>query len=215
MKEAPGATSIRNIATIDSDLNGNGSTTDAGEQNVASASASWNNSPTIIPSTGFAPNAITALPPQTIAYTPLGDLWLEIPRLGVRMPIIGVPQSADGSWDVSWLGDNAGWLNGTAYPTWDGNSLLTGHVWNADNTEGPFHSVNTLWYGDQVIIHASGSQYVYEVREVLQVTPGSVSTMLKHENKPWVTLLTCRGFDETSNSYKYRVLVRAVLVKVK
>jgi len=39
--------------------------------------------------------------------------------------------------------------------------------------------------------------------------------MLKHEELPWVTLVTCRGYDEASNSYRYRVLVRAVLVEVK
>jgi LPXTG-site transpeptidase (sortase) family protein len=212
---AGGVTSVGNIATIDSDLNGNGTTTDAGEQNVARASASWSSTPTVLPSTGFAPGSVTALPSRTVSYASLGDLWLEIPRLGVKMPIVGIPASADGSWDVSWLGGDAGWLNGTAYPTGSGNSVLTGHVWNADNTPGPFRYINTLWYGDQVIIHASGAQYVYAIREMLQVGPGSVSTMLKHEDLPWITLVTCRGYDATDNSYQYRVLVRAVLVSVK
>jgi hypothetical protein len=39
--------------------------------------------------------------------------------------------------------------------------------------------------------------------------------MMKHEELPWVTLVTCRGYDVTSNSYLYRVLVRAVLVEVR
>jgi len=212
---AGGVTSVANIATIDSDLNGNGTTTDAGEQNVARASADWSSIPTILPSTGFAPGRVTTLPSRTVTYTSLGDLWLEIPRLGVNMPIVGIPQSADGSWDVSWLGNDAGWLNGTAYPTGSGNSVLTGHVWNADNTPGPFRYINTLWYGDQVIIHASGAQYVYAIREVLQVGPGSVNAMLKHEDQPWLTLVTCRGYDETSGLYTYRVLVRAILVSIK
>jgi LPXTG-site transpeptidase (sortase) family protein len=66
-----------------------------------------------------------------------------------------------------------------------------------------------------VIVHAGGGQYIYEVRSVIQVAPGNVSAMMKHEELPWVTLVTCRGYDEASNSYKYRVLVRAVLVDVK
>jgi len=53
------------------------------------------------------------------------------------------------------------------------------------------------------------------VRSVSQVSPGSTAAMLKHEELPWVTLVTCRGYDEASNSYRYRVLVRAVLVEVK
>jgi sortase (surface protein transpeptidase) len=71
-----------------------------------------------------------------------------------------------------------------------------------------------MW-GDDIIIHASDVQNVYEVRSILQVGPGTTSGMLKHEVLPWVTLVTCRGYDITSDSYLYRILVRAVLVEVK
>ena len=170
-----------------------------------------------LPVTGFAPNRVSVLPvqPAEKVYTALGDLWLEIPKLGVKMNILGVPQSTDGTWYVSWLGQDAGWLNGSAFPTWAGNSVLTGHVWNANNTAGPFRYINTLWWGDKVIIHAWGGQYIYEVRAVMQVSPGNTAAMMKHQDLPWLTLVTCRGYDETSNSYLYRVLVRAVLVEVK
>ena len=170
--------------------------------------------PLALPATGFAMDRVTALPVQTVSYTSLGDLWLEIPKLGVQISIVGIPQT-NGAWDVSWLGQDAGWLNGSAFPTWAGNSVLTGHVWNADNTPGPFRSINTLWWGDKLIVHALDTQYIYEVRSVKQVGPGSTAAMLKHEDLPWITLVTCRGYDEVLNSYKYRVLVRAVLVEVK
>jgi hypothetical protein len=93
---------------------------------------------------------MTVLPVQSAdkAYTAMGDLWLEVPKLGVQMNIVGVPETA-GTWDVSWLGKQAGWLQGSAFPTWTGNSVLTGHVWNADNTVGPFRYINTLWWGGQ------------------------------------------------------------------
>ncbi len=170
-----------------------------------------------MPEVGFAPQRGTVLSAQPAekAYADLGDLWLEIPRLGVQMPIVGVPQQADGEWDVSWLGDQAGWLNGTAFPTYEGNSVLTGHVYDAYGNPGPFVYLNWLWWGDEVIVHAWGAQYVYEVRQVMQVAPGATSSVIKHEELPWVTLITCRGYDEASNSYKYRVVVRAVLVDVK
>jgi sortase (surface protein transpeptidase) len=66
-----------------------------------------------------------------------------------------------------------------------------------------------------VIVHAWGAQYVYEVREVLQVAPGDTSSVIKHKDLPWVTLVTCRGYDEATDSYKYRVAVAAVLMEVK
>ena len=171
-------------------------------------------SESVLPSTGFAPNRISVRPLQSIHYADLGDLWLEIPRLGMQAPIVGVPQT-DGNWDVTWLGNSAGWLNGTAFPTWAGNSVLTGHVYGADGQPGPFVHINGLWYGDQIIIHAGGGAYVYEVRQVMQVTPGAVSAAITHEQAPWVTLITCRGYDEASNSYLYRVVVRAALVEVR
>jgi LPXTG-site transpeptidase (sortase) family protein len=130
------------------------------------------------------------------------------------MPIVGVPL-VNGKWDVSWLGNNAGWLNGSAYPTWNGNSVLTGHVTDAAGNPGPFSKLSTLWWGDEVIVHASGAQYVYEVRSVLQAAPGNINTLMKHETLPWVTLVTCRGYDISSDSYLYRLLVRAVLVEVR
>ena len=132
----------------------------------------------------------------------------------MQAPIVGVPQT-DGNWDVTWLGNSAGWLNGTAFPTWAGNSVLTGHVYGADGQPGPFVHINGLWYGDQIIIHAGGGAYVYEVRQVMQVTPGAVSAAITHEQAPWVTLIACRGYDEASNSYLYRVVVRAALVEVR
>jgi LPXTG-site transpeptidase (sortase) family protein len=168
-----------------------------------------------IPGTGFTPGQVTILPTQNVSNPRLGDLWLEIPRIDVQIPIVGVPQSTDGTWDVSWLGQDAGWLNGSAYPTWAGNSVLAGHVWNADNTPGPFRYIDILQYGDQVIVHGGEAQDVYEVRSVQQVSPGNTAAMLEHEALPWITLVTCSDYNESSNSYQYRVLVRAVLVEVK
>ena len=169
-----------------------------------------------LPATGLSPNRMTALPvqPANRAYASMGDLWLEIPKLGVQMNIVGVPQEG-GEWDVSWLGKDAGWLQGSAFPTWSGNSVVAGHVWNADNTAGPFRYINTLWWGDKVIVHVWGAQYVYEVRSIRQVSPGNTGAMLKHEELSWITLVTCRGYNEATDSYNYRVLVRAVLVEVK
>jgi LPXTG-site transpeptidase (sortase) family protein len=101
------------------------------------------------------------------------------------------------------------------FPTWNGNSVITGHVWNADNTAGPFVYLNTLWYGDRIIVHAWGQQYTYEVRSVMQVRPDSTSAAFQHKDTPWLTLTTCRSWDANSGTYRYRVLVQAALVNVK
>ncbi|RME90904.1 MAG: sortase [Anaerolineae bacterium] len=167
----------------------------------------------LLPATGFAPGRVTAIPEQPVEKSyALTDFVLEIPRLNVSVPIVGVPLRQDG-WDLSWLWDEAGYLEGTAYPTWAGNTVITAHVYTPDGLPGPFVDLHTLRWGDQVIIHAYGQRYIYEVREVRQVGPDDLSVW-QHETYDWVTLLTCKEFDEARGDYRYRVVVRAVLVRV-
>jgi LPXTG-site transpeptidase (sortase) family protein len=163
-----------------------------------------------LPATGFAPGKVTALPKQTAAYNGL-NIRLEIPAIGVNAPVVGV---ADGS-DVTWLGHDAGWLNNTAFPTWAGNSVITGHVWDADNLPGLFANLKTLKYGDTVLVHAFKSVYTYEVRDSQLVSPTSTRSVFRHEDQPWISLLTCEDFNTDTLKYTGRRLVRAVLVDVK
>jgi len=171
---------------------------------------------TAMPATGFAPGHHTFLPIQheALTYTSMGDLWLEIPRFIVYTDIIGVP-FVEGVWDVTWLGRDVGWLEGTAFPTWEGNTAITGHVWDATNRPGIFSNLHEMSWNDQVIIHAWGLKYTYEVRTVnTTVKPTDTRLLTKHEGLDWLTLVTCQGYDEQSEGYGWRTVVRAVLVKV-
>ncbi len=170
--------------------------------------------PKKLPKTGFAPGVQTILPvqPPDKAYDPMDDMWLEIPALKLKMPIIGVPASADG-WDLTWLSNQAGYLEGTTYPTHVGTTALTGHVYLADGTPGPFLHLGDLKWGDQVILHAYGQEYVYEVRTNQVVLPTDMS-VFKNDGYTWLTLLTCKEYIPSLNSYDYRIAVRAVLIKV-
>ena len=128
--------SVNNQGTSLTDTNGDGSfadeTTSASDSTTNIASWSRNSAGAgvegggvgvgipvtgLLPSTGFAPGVETPLSSQPLdeKYFSLGDLWLEIPKLGVQIPIVGVPQ-AKGSWDITWLGDQVGYLDGTALP---------------------------------------------------------------------------------------------------
>jgi LPXTG-site transpeptidase (sortase) family protein len=206
--------SVRNLATVDSDLNNDGDATDLGEQLAATASATWRRSLfRHMPSTGFAPGVITELRriPREI-YIQTGGLRMEIPALNTNLPIVGVPQR-NGDWNVSWLGRQAGWLEGTSFPTWNGNSVITSHVYLSNGMPGPFVDLSKLRYGEKVVIHAYGQKYTFEVRSNEIVDPKDISAF-RHEERPWVTLVTCREYDEKTNMYRKRVVVRAVLVGV-
>lgn len=167
-----------------------------------------------LPATGFPQGMVANLPaqPVSMAYSST-NLWLEIPNLKVKMSIVGVPRTKDG-WKVEWLNLDAGWLNGSAFPTWNGNSVITAHVWDALNRPGPFANLKNLRYGDQIKVHAFGQVYTYEIRESKTVSPTNISAVFKHEEKSWITLVTCEGYEENSQTYFYRRMVRAVLVNV-
>jgi LPXTG-site transpeptidase (sortase) family protein len=170
--------------------------------------------PSVLPATGFAPNVVTQLPPQPAAKAyKATDVWVEIPRLGVKLPIVGVPLT-DGDWDVSWLWQEAGWLAGTAFPGWQGNSVLTSHVTLPNGGAGPFAELGKLKWGDTIIVHAYGTEYVYEVRQNRTVSPYN-ATVLQHEEDAWLTLLTCKTYNEDTGTYSSRIAVRAVLVNAR
>ena len=168
-----------------------------------------------LPKTGYAPHRVTSLPEQLKSQNySSSDLTLEIPRLGLRTNILSMPQT-DGIWNATWLGPNVGWLQGTAFPTWAGNSILTGHVYDATGLPGPFLNLRQLRYGDRIIVNAWGQQYIYEVRGSSLVLPEDTGAAFKHEEFPWLTLITCRGYDEATDSYLFRIVVRAVQVEIR
>lgn len=167
-----------------------------------------------LPETGFAPGRLTTLPAQPVskAYADLGELWLEIPSLGMKTSIIGVPEIGVG-WDTTWLGSNAGYLQGTAFPTWQGNSAIAGHKVLPDGEPGPFAELHRLAYGDRIVVHAWSQQYIYEVRTT-ERTEAQDMSVLRHEELPWLTLITCREFDKNTGMYPWRTIVRAVQVAI-
>ena len=166
----------------------------------------------LIPVTGFAPGRVTGLDISSHLAYDATSLTLEIPVLKVKTTIVGVP-SSNGKWDVAWLQDQVGWLNGTAYPTWKGNSVLTAHVTNADGKPGVFSRLKALGVDEYVFVDHSGYRYTFQVVSNDFVQPDDVSVM-KHEEKSFLTLITCDTYDEKTGTYLRRVAVRAVLVDV-
>lgn len=167
----------------------------------------------VAPETGFAPGVVTDISgkPQVEANE-LGNLSLDIPAIDVNLPIVGIPANKDG-WDLTWLGAKAGWLEGTAYPTWEGNTVITAHVYLPNGKPGPFVDLKKLRWGNRFYILSNGMRYTYEVRIVARVKPDD-DTILAHEDRDWVTLVTCAGYDEATGTYKWRDIVKAVLIKV-
>ncbi|MFN8381824.1 MAG: sortase [Anaerolineales bacterium] len=169
----------------------------------------------LIPVTGFAPGQVTALPTRTKqdAYTSINDLRLEIPALSIDQPIAGIPFKNNG-WDVTWLGDKAGYLEGSAYPTWTGNTVLTGHATDPNGNLLSFGYIKELKANDIVMIHSNGFVYIYQVRQNRLIASTSLAALFKHENYDWITLVTCENYNEDNGTFTSRRIVRAVLISV-
>jgi len=171
--------------------------------------------PVVLPATGFSKQGVTnlAIHPEFSPYHSF-EMTLEIPDLKIQVPIVGVPRSENG-WDVTWLGQNAGYLSGSAFPTWNGNTVITGHVWDAYNQPGPFAEIKSLSFGDEIKIHSWGKTYTYEVKEKTLLLPSQANSAFSSEEYDWITLITCEFYNPISDNYIFRRAVKAVLVDVK
>jgi len=206
----PGTDFTRNfIVAIASNGNGNNN-----NDRRASASAATT-AGLLIPVTGFSPDKETILPAQPAdkAYKPVDEIRIEVPTLGINFPIVGVTLKKN-SWDLTWLQNSVGYLEGSAYPTLSGNTVLTAHVTDASKNPGPFSDIKGMQLGQKIYIHAYGQVYVYQVQENRKIQPSNVSAVFKHEEYDWITLVTCEDYNAKTGLYTTRRMVRAVLISV-
>ena len=205
---------VHNETTAYWDVNGDGAV-DQRDTQVAfpmTATGLTRKAPTttVLPQTGFLPKQQPTISRRTEAPQRSSSLWLEIPTLKVKAPIYRTRR--DGlSWDVSWLWTQVGWLEGTAFPTHRGNSVLAGHVTLASGRPGPFAHLQELKTGDVILIRAWDRWYTYVVRRSERVLPDD-TTPLQPKPSSWVTLVTCEGYDRDKQTYRWRRVVQAELL---
>jgi mucin-19 len=170
--------------------------------------------PSRIPQTGFAPGEVSLYEPdiKAIEYSST-NFQLIIPSIGIKSPLVGVPKHLS-DWDIAWLGEDVGYLQGTAFPSLAGNSVISGHVYDRNGNPGPFSKLGNLKWGDTIELHGFGHKYIYEVRTISEVAPENVAYVFHHEELSWLTLFTCKNFDEKTGTYQSRIVVKAVLTQI-
>lgn len=117
------------------------------------------------------------------------------------------------TWDVNWLLNQAGWLQGSAFPGYSGNSVLTSHVTLPYGQPGPFANLHKLQIGDKIFLHSYGELYIYEVNSIHQRFATDLA-ILQHEEKSWLTLVTCADYSDETTTYLKRLVVKAELIQV-
>ena len=139
---------------------------------------------------------------------------LDIPALGLDLPIVMVPQ--DGyEWDLTNLDMNAGWLEHTAGLNQAGNKVIIGHLDLVKNKQGPFFNLDQLKVGDQVIVTYDGIKVVYQAIRIFKVDDDDAQFV--DSNYPAdLTLITCLkgSWDKKAHNYHKRLVVTFYLVGV-
>ena len=167
----------------------------------------------VLPETGFAPDTRWVTPEYGLQNSSQGEtIWMDIPGYSVQAGILAVPRVGNG-WDVSWLGNAVGFLEGTAYPLWVGNTVISGHITLPGGKPGPFSEIHKLKLGDPIIIHANGNAFKYEVRQVFQTSPTNLNVLYRSYDYDWLTLITCSRYDPEKETYQSRTVVVAVRVE--
>ncbi len=125
--------------------------------------------------------------------------YVEIPKIGVRLPIL------HGTSDEV-LERAVGHLEGTSLPVGGAgtHSVLTGH--RGLPSAKLFTDLDQVGVGDTFEVFVLGRQLLYTVDEIKVVEPTDTSALKLFPGKDYVTLLTCTPYGINS----HRMLVRGV-----
>lgn len=160
-----------------------------------------------IPATGI--NGAIAPRPKSVNYSILG-LSIELPSLGVSAEILNVP-FVDDAYAVTWLGGNAGLLEGSAMPG-EGQTWIAAHNHIDAEEYGPFANIGNLNSGDRVFIadHTDGTMTVYEVYANLKVAADDAESVYAaaDEYADSLTLITCED-ERVDGGYANRRIICA------
>jgi sortase A len=127
---------------------------------------------------------------------PLAIAVLEVPRLGLTVPVL------EGTDELT-LNRGVGHVEGTARPGEEGNVGIAGH------RDGFFRVLKDVTAGDTIRLVTPGATLEYTVEDTRIVEPEDVQ-VLDPTSTPVLTLLTCYPFYYVGNAPK-RFVVRAGL----
>lgn len=133
-------------------------------------------------------------------------------KVQLAAEIVEVYFAKDDNWDLTFLEDRAGHLQGTADLGQGRNYVLAGHVELKDGRSGPFVTIHKLQPGDLVTIIRSTAQnsavLPYTVTAVAEVSADAFQVIRNHGFEE-LTLVTCKDWDANLGVYQKRIVVHA------
>jgi sortase A len=152
--------------------------------------------PTSVDFTLWSESRVRAYQKSQKEAAPLAIAVLELPRLGLTVPVL------EGTDELT-LNRGVGHIEGTALPGERGNVAIAGH------RDGFFRVLKDVTSGDQIHLVTLEQTLNYTVEETRIVEPEDVK-VLEPTGESSLTLLTCYPFYYVGNAPK-RFIVRASL----
>jgi LPXTG-site transpeptidase (sortase) family protein len=138
---------------------------------------------------------------------------LVIPSLSVDAIVKYVPyDDASMTWLIDGLREEVAWLGNTSWPGLGGNTVLAGHITVRGLGNGPFRYLDNINPGDEVTVYTESNKYTYKVREQVVVNETDMGVVLPTVGTQ-LTLITCTGWDDVLDVYRFRRVVFADLDK--
>ncbi|WP_333741347.1 class F sortase [Streptomyces sp. IBSBF 2806] len=168
--------------------------------------------------------AAVVRPPQT-ALPPAAKPWgqalprrIDIPRLGVRAPVVARGLDAEGAIDPPPFGQAGvvGWYAGGVKPGAPGAALLVGHV-DTETRPAVFHGLGTLARGETIrVVRDDGKAAEFTVDDVEVVRRDRFDARRaygsRRPGRAELRLITCGGtYDRVAHRYTANVIVSAYL----
>ena len=137
---------------------------------------------------------------------------LLIPSLQIDSAIVDIP-IVDGTWDLSALGTQIGWIATTGDQP--GGSLamaFVGHVTVSAAVRGPFADLWKTQLADEVVYRVGATDYIYAIQSKYAAQPDDVRRLYANDGQRLI-LVTCTDWNYLSRTYSERLIVQAELVR--
>jgi sortase (surface protein transpeptidase) len=158
--------------------------------------------------------AVTPISLSTVQQQTPKPVWLTVPAIGVKAPIVTLGLNRNGTLQVPSTTTVVGWYTGSPRPGAVGSAIIAGHV---DSRAGPgvFFWLRAMRPGERIYVRrADGTLAVFKVTAVQMYAKDNFPTAMVYGPVPdaELRLITCGGtFDYARGSYLSNVVVYARL----
>lgn len=159
----------------------------------------------------------TPVPPTPTPVVRGKPQEVEIPKLAITAPVVGVKTTPEGDLGNPEGPDLVGWWMGGPRPGDPGNAVLTGHLdWAGPPARAAvFWRLKELSSGDKIVVKTDQGErvpFVVEWTKVFSRDSAPVEQLLGFQIGRVITVITCEGqFIPSERDYTERRIVRAKL----